>query len=226
MSRSVSRWYDNCIKLALYSLLLCIFSYEDLPLCCVCVHVYVYMGMCFCGMSTSGCSKIPDQYVPVGDTCYRFMCANCGMGVPFFEFREKIWPYVLLLTLFNLMVHPIIGMNMKRRFFNIHEIFAMMDQYWDSLCAGRERTKTWYIYIYDHTYTSPTQSLLLCHFLMIYAIILIKIIPISVIFCRWRTANAVLSTRRDLFVASSTFSNVRSYYALRDPRATFVAFRM
>jgi hypothetical protein len=40
------------------------------------------------------------------------MCANCGgMGVPFFELREKIWPYVLLLTLFNLMVHPIIGMN-------------------------------------------------------------------------------------------------------------------
>eukprot|EP01028_Stygiella_incarcerata_P011915 TRINITY_DN70682_c0_g1_i1.p1 TRINITY_DN70682_c0_g1~~TRINITY_DN70682_c0_g1_i1.p1 ORF type:complete len:764 (-),score=217.62 TRINITY_DN70682_c0_g1_i1:61-2352(-) len=130
-----------------------------------------------------GCSKLPDQYVPVGDTCYRFMCANCGMGVPFFEFREKIWPYVMLLTLFNLMVHPVIGMNMQRRFFNIHEIFSMMDQYWDALCTGRQRTKTW-----------------------------------------WRTANAVLSTRHDLFLPSSTFSDVRSYYTLRDPHAHFGAF--
>ncbi|KAJ1675099.1 hypothetical protein EV182_001942, partial [Spiromyces aspiralis] len=111
---------------------------------------------CYCGLDISGdesvlqcescnqlfhwdCVSCLKQKPLRGDSFYTFRCAVCEGGSELYQRMSISWVQVIYLVLYHMMT----GEPDKKYFRWRENICAVIDEYWDYLLPGKERTATW-----------------------------------------------------------------------------------
>jgi len=90
------------------------------------------------------CLKQKPKHPPLfGEWSYVFKCAFCAGSVEYYEQQPKNWTDIVRVAIYNLTAKERLKGSDQKFFQYKEQICAFIDKYWDNLCVGKVRTKTW-----------------------------------------------------------------------------------
>ncbi|KAJ1655055.1 hypothetical protein IWQ61_005121 [Dispira simplex] len=84
------------------------------------------------------CIQIPTGYPFQGDSFYVFRCAVCSQGPEEYTRQPMSWVSIVQLTLYHL------GVTESSRYFRFRDVIcSFIDEHWEDLQPGKQRSNTW-----------------------------------------------------------------------------------